>query len=129
MKVFLDENFPLALVHRLREDGCVADHVITVGWRGASDALIAERLVDTELVFLTQDEDFLFGRDLAAVIVLSRVRQARPLAERIAIWREAIHRLSERPEGRRFELLDDGSLIPWEEGPQNSWVAKPPRPA
>jgi len=77
--------------------------------------------------FLTQDEDFLFARDLAAVIVLSRVKQARPLVERIDIWRDAVRRLRENPDGRRFELLDDGTLIPWEEGPHNSWIAKPPR--
>jgi predicted nuclease of predicted toxin-antitoxin system len=130
VKVFLDENFPLTLVHRLREDGHDAEHVITVGWRGASDERIAERLVEADLLFLTQDEDFLFTRDRAAVIVLSRVKQARPLAERIAIWREAVRRLSEQQEARRFELLDDGTLIPWEEGPQNSWVARAPhRPA
>lgn len=66
-------------------------------------------------------------RELAAIIVLSRVKQARPLRERIDIWRGAIHRLSENLEGQRFELLDDGTLIPWEEGRQNSWVAKGPR--
>ena len=130
MKVFLDENFPLTLVHQLREDGHDAEHVITIGWRGASDARIAERLVETDLVFLTQDEAFLFARDVGAVIVLSRVKQARPLRERIDIWRGVVRRLSETPRTeRRFELLDDGTLIPWEEGPENSWIAKPPRPA
>lgn len=128
MKVFLDENFPLTLVHRLRDDGHDADHVVTVGWRGASDARIGERLVDGDLLFLTQDEDFLFTRGLAAVIVLSRVRQARPLQERIDIWRTAVRVLagSALPE-RRFELLDDGSFVPWDEGPQNTWIAKAPR--
>ena len=62
----------------MRDGGYDADHVITPGWRGASDARIAERLVDTDVLFLTQDEDFLFARGLAAVIVLSRVKQARP---------------------------------------------------
>jgi hypothetical protein len=129
VKVFLDENLPLTLVHRLRDDGHAADHVITIGWRGASDARLAERLVEADLLFLTQDEDFLFARDLAAVIVLSRVKQARPLVERIGIWRDAVRRLSETADGRRFELLDDGTLIPWEEGPQNTWIAKPRRPS
>ena len=74
MKVLLDENFPLTLVHRLREDGHDAEHVITVGLRGASDERVAERLVEADLVFLTQDEDFLFTRELPAVIVLSRMQ-------------------------------------------------------
>jgi hypothetical protein len=127
VKIYLDENFPLALVYRLRDDGHEADHVITVGWRGAPDERIRDRLMDAELLFLTQDEDFLFSRGLAAVIVLSRVRQARPLRERLDIWREAVRELMTiaAPE-RRFELLDDGSLMPWVEGPENTWIAKPP---
>jgi hypothetical protein len=56
---------------------------------------------------------------------LSR-RELPALAERIEIWRQAIRRLIGKPEGRRLELLDDGTLIPWEEGPQNSWIAKLP---
>jgi hypothetical protein len=31
-----------------------------------------ERLVDPDLLFLTQDEDFLFATDLTATILLSR---------------------------------------------------------
>lgn len=128
MKVFLDENFPLALAYRLRGDGYQSEHVITIGWRGASDERIRERLADSDLIFLTQDEDFLFSRGLPAVVVLSRVRQARPLRERIDIWGAAVQTLvmNEASE-RRFELLDDGSLLPWVEGPQNTWIAKPPR--
>ena len=121
-------EFPLALVHRLRDDGFDAEHVITIGWRGASDDQIRGRLTDDEVLFLTQDEDFLFTRDLAATIMFSRVRQARPLIERLEIWRRAVRELvtNTAPE-RRFELLDDGSLVPWEHGPQNTWIAKPPR--
>jgi len=128
VKVFLDENLPLTLVHRLRDDGHEADHVITVGWRGASDARIGERLLDTNLLFLTQDEDFLFTQGLGALIVLSRIRQARPLRERIGIWRSAVRELIENPRSeRRFELLDDGTLVPWEEGPQSTWTSRAPR--
>jgi hypothetical protein len=91
VRVFLDENFPLTLVYRLRDDGHDAEPVITVGWRGASDARIAERLVETDLLFLTQDEDLLFARDLAAVIVLSRVKQARPLELHPRLTRDDQH--------------------------------------
>ena len=127
MKIVLDENFPLTLVHRLRDDGLDADHVITSGWRGASDDEIRRRL-DADVLFLTQDEDFLFARDLVAVVMLSRVRQIRRLSERLEIWRRAVRELttSTAPE-RRFELLDDGSLVSWAEGPQNTWIAKTPR--
>ena len=128
MKVFLDENFPLALVGHLQQDSYVTEHVITIGWRGASDDRIRQRLVDADLLFLTQDADFLFDNKSHALIMLSRVKQARPLRERVEIWRSAVRELMENPRTqRRFELLDDGVLIPWEEGPRNSWIAKAPR--
>ena len=66
MRIFLDENFPLGLERRLKNDGYEAEHVITIGWRGASDARIRERLVDADLLFLTQDEDFLFSNPSTA---------------------------------------------------------------
>lgn len=128
MKILLDENFPLALHRTLLADGERAEHIITLGWRGASDKRIGERLLDSDLLFLTQDEDFLLSKPVAAVIVLSRVRQARPLRERVAIWRQAIRQLIQnRPPERRFELMDDGYLLPWAQGPGDSWVAKLPR--
>lgn len=34
MKVFLDENFPLPLYHRLRGLGVDVEHVIVLGQRG-----------------------------------------------------------------------------------------------
>lgn len=128
MKILLDENFPLALLRSLQADGETVEHIITLDWRGASDQRIRERLLDSELLFLTHDEDFLFDKPVAAVIVLSRVRQSRLLKERVEVWRHAIRELSHNPRsGRRFELLDDGRLVPWERGPGNSWTAKRPR--
>jgi predicted nuclease of predicted toxin-antitoxin system len=62
VKILLDENFPLGLLRRLHADGFVAEHIITLGWRGASDTPIRERLQDSDVMFLTQDEDFLSGR-------------------------------------------------------------------
>lgn len=128
MKIFLDENFPLGLVPDLTAERHQVDHVITIGWRGAPDDRIRERLVDSDLLFLTQDEDFLFARGPAAMILVSRVRQARPLRERIDIWIRAVRELTQNPQTeRRFELLDDGTLIAWEEASDNSWIAKAPR--
>jgi predicted nuclease of predicted toxin-antitoxin system len=71
VKIFLDENFPLGLERRLKNDGYEAEHVITIGWRGASDVRIRERLGDPDLLFLTQDEDFLFSKGPLAIIVIS----------------------------------------------------------
>ena len=59
MRFLLDENFPLGLIRALQSDGLAADHIITLGWRGASDKRIRERLQDAQIVFFTQDDDFL----------------------------------------------------------------------
>src|SRR5260370_40586443 len=81
------------LLCSLQNDGLSAQHIITLGWRGASDARIRERLQDDQVVFLTQDEDFLLGVASRAIVVLSRVRQSRPLKDRIEIWRQCIREL------------------------------------
>lgn len=114
MIVLLDENFPLGLLRSLQNDGLSAEHIIMLGWRGASDARIRERLQDAQVLFLTQDEDFLFGEMLPAVVIVSRVRQSRPLKDRIELWRNGVKELlqASRPE-RLFELMDNGTLLPW----------------
>ena len=113
MKVLLDENFPLGLVRALQADGLEVDHIITLGWRGASDARIRQQLTDGALIFLTQDEDFLSGEAVAATIVVSRVRQVRKLGDRIEVWRSAIQKLVSMDRTTRlFELTDDGALVP-----------------
>jgi hypothetical protein len=116
VRVLLDENFPLGLLRGLHADGFAADHIITLGWRGASDTRIRQRLQDAEVLFLTQDEDFLFGETVGAVVVVSRVRQSRRVKERIEIWRAAVRELAQTPRVERlFELLDNGVLVPWRE--------------
>jgi hypothetical protein len=100
-----------------------------VAWRGASDRRIRERLVEKHLLFLTQDEDFLLDEPTEALVVVSRVRQARRLAERVEVWRTAILYLTQNPRPeRRFELMDDGSLVAWEQESPGVWTANPPRP-
>lgn len=114
MKVLLDENFPLGLVRVLEADGLQVEHIITLGWRGASDTRIRTRLSTPEVLFLTQDEDFLFGESVASIVVVSRVRQARRLADRIDVWRRAVAELLRTPQAQRlFELTDAGALMPW----------------
>ena len=120
MKVLLDENFPLGLVRALQADGVLVEHIITLGWRGASDTRIRKRLSDKDVVFLTQDDDFLFGTSVDAIIVVSRVRQSRRLADRIDVWRKALANLSATAQTTRvFELSDEGVL--------NAWLGTPPR--
>ncbi len=114
MTILLDENFPLGLVRALEIAGVHVEHIITLGWRGASDTRIRTRLSSPEVLFLTQDEDFLFGEAVASIVVVSRVRQSRRLAERIEVWRGAVEELLRSPHAHRlFELTDEGVLMPW----------------
>ena len=118
MKVLLDENFPLGLVPVLQADGLQVEHVITLGWRGASDTQIRTRLSEADLIFLTQDDDFLLGGAVASIVVVSRVRQARRLADRIQVWCAAVRQLLDGPPPqRRFELTDEGILVPYSTPP------------
>ena len=59
MKVLLDENFRLRLLHVLRSSGIEADHIITLGWRGLPDSAIRDRVQRQEVLFLPQDREFL----------------------------------------------------------------------
>lgn len=62
----------------------------------------------------TQDEDFLFGEPVESIVVISRVRQARRLTDRIELWRKAVGELLRTPPAQRlFELTDEGVLTPW----------------
>jgi hypothetical protein len=114
VKVLLDENFPLSLLHALRAKAIEADHIITLGCRGISDSRIQARLREESLLFLTQDADFLAPvPQCTAVIVVSRVRQSRPIADRVAVWCTAVRDLIHTPRPERvFELSDEGRLIP-----------------
>jgi Domain of unknown function (DUF5615) len=119
--VLLDENFPLGLVRSLQNDGFAVEHIITLGWRGASDARIRERLQDDQLLFLTQDEDFLLGETVRAMVVVSRVKQSRPLKDRIEVWRSCVHQLLQATTNQRlFELIDNGTLLPWRDAMNKS---------
>jgi hypothetical protein len=76
-------------------------------------------LSSSEVLFLTQDEDFLFGESDASIVVVSRVRQARRLTERIEVWRRAVGELLSTPQSLRlFELTDEGVLMPWRDATQ-----------
>lgn len=114
MKILLDENFPLALVQKLRDDGRDVEHVILLGLRGASDATIIARLNSEKLLFLTQDQDFLEFSPTRSVIIVSRVAQSLPLATRLEAWRKAVREYLSRDWAElMFEVFDDGRLRPW----------------
>jgi hypothetical protein len=118
--VLLDENFPMALLRALREVGIDAEHIITLGQRGISDTEIRTRLRDEQLLFVTQDTDFLVHEPRAAAIVLvSTVRQARPIADRVAIWMNAVQQILAAPvDSRLLEISDSGQLAPWTDVPR-----------
>lgn len=114
MKVLLDENFQLPLLAALRAAGVDADHIISLHLRGATDGRIREMLRTDPVLFLTQDLEFLSEPRSSSIIVVSRVRHSRPLAERLSIWVDGVDTLlhGETVE-RLFELHDDGRLVPW----------------
>lgn len=59
MRILLDENFPLALLWKLQEEGHQVDHIILLGLRGAPDRAIVDRLNSEDVLLLTQDQEFL----------------------------------------------------------------------
>ena len=73
MIILLDENFPLRFYTRLKKEGLAAEHILLTH-RGMHDREIFVRLEQEELLFLTQDEDFVDAvPDCKASIIWSRV--------------------------------------------------------
>ena len=113
--ILLDENFPLRLYTKLREEGYQVEHILLTH-RGIHDSQIFTRLDQEELLFLTQDEDFVDAApDCKASIIWSRVSQSMPIAQRVEIWRAAVRQFfSKTWKEKLFELHDDGKLHPVE---------------
>jgi predicted nuclease of predicted toxin-antitoxin system len=116
MKILLDENFPLALVRQLQRQGREAEHIILLGLRGAPDSLIVDRLNAEDVLFLTQDQEFLIRPHTRSPVIVSRVTQTLPITIRVDIWLRAIQEYFSRDwRERLFEVFDDGKLVPWKE--------------
>jgi predicted nuclease of predicted toxin-antitoxin system len=115
MKILLDENFPVALIRKLREGGQEAEHMILLGLRGTSDSAIIDRLNSEELLFLTQDQEFLDLPLTSSAVIVSRVTQSLPLSVRVEAWLKAIREYFSRDWNEKlFEVFDDGKLLPWQ---------------
>jgi predicted nuclease of predicted toxin-antitoxin system len=72
----LDENFPLRFYTRLQREGFSVEHILLTD-RGIQDKQIIARLMQEEVLFLTQDEDFVEAApDSKASIIWSRVSQS-----------------------------------------------------
>ena len=111
MRVLLDENIPLSLYRRLRENLDV-EH-LALDRRGISDAEIIQRLTDDDdLVLVTQDRDFEKVRILrGGRVIISRLSQSMPIDERVRIWHTALTRfLAAPPEGTLYELDASGEV-------------------
>ena len=116
MKILLDENFPLALYHRLIRAGHDAEHVIVLGQRGIPDAAIRQRLAAEQLVFLTNDTEFEdVAFDCQAQVIISRIPQNLPARQRVEIWFAALEAfLARRPPEKLFDLFETGQIVPWQ---------------
>ena len=115
MIVLLDENFPLRFYTRLQKERLAVQHILLTH-RGISDKEIIVRLKREELLFLTQDEDFVQAApDCKASIIWSRVSQSMAIDRRVAIWLDAVKQFFAKPWSEKFfELCDDGKLRPVE---------------
>jgi len=118
MRILLDENFPLALLWKLQEEGHEVDHIILLGLRGPTDRAIVDRLKSEDLLLLTQDQEFLDLPSSGARVIVSRVDQSQPISLRIEIWLKAIREyFSHDWHETLFEVFDDGKLRPWQRVP------------
>jgi len=113
MIILLDENFPLRFYTRLQWEGFSVEHILLTH-RGIHDRDIFLRLKQEELLFLTQDEDFVDAApDCKTSIIWSRVSQSMVINRRVEIWHSAVKQfLSKKWEENFFELYDDGILHP-----------------
>ena len=86
-----------------------------MGLRGLPDGEIRKRLQSEELLFMTQDQEFMsLPPRCRSVIVVSRVPQDLPIRVRAEIWIKAVDQyLARRPDGKLFEVLESGQLVPW----------------
>ena len=91
------------------------EHIL-LAHRGIHDRDIFIRLRQEELLFLTQDEDFVDAApDCKASIIWSRVSQSMAIDRRVEIWLNAVKQfLSMEWAEKFFELYDDGKLHPVE---------------
>ena len=71
MIILLDENFPLRFFTRLQKEGLPAQHILLTD-RGIHDKQIIARLKQEELLFLTQDEDFVEAPATVAFLMPKR---------------------------------------------------------
>jgi len=115
MIILLDENFPLRFYTRLQKEGLAAQHILLTD-RGVDDKQIIARLMQEEVLFLTQDEDFVEAApDCKASIIWSRVSQSMAIDQRVEIWLNAVRQFFAKPWSEKFfELYDDGQLHPIE---------------
>jgi predicted nuclease of predicted toxin-antitoxin system len=69
-----------------KNEGLPAQHILLTN-RGIHDTQIIARLKREELLFLTQDEDFVSAApDCKASIIWSRVSQSMAIDRRVEIW-------------------------------------------
>jgi predicted nuclease of predicted toxin-antitoxin system len=102
VNVLLDENFPLQLYRHLRKRGLLVEHIL-LQKRGIPDSAIRDRLAaEPQVVFLTQDTEFLdLEFKCQGRVIVSRVRQSLPIAERVEVWLRGLDAfLAESPLGR-----------------------------
>ena len=118
MRILLDENFPLALLCSLQEEGYEVDHIIVLGLRGAPDREIVDRLNSEDLLLLTHDHEFLDLSLSRSCVIVSRVTQSQAITVPVEIWLKAIREYFACDWRQTlFEVFDDARLRHWRKLP------------
>ena len=89
---------------------------ILLGKRGIPDSELRRRLAAEPVLFLTNDTEFEdIPADFRSQVIISRLPQRLPIAERVDIWFNALQTFLKRPWSYRlFDLLPDGRIVGWE---------------
>jgi predicted nuclease of predicted toxin-antitoxin system len=72
VKILLDEDFPLHLVRRRRQEGREVEHIILLRQRETPDRTILDLLNSEDLLFVTNDQEFLELPLTRSSVIVSR---------------------------------------------------------
>ena len=118
MRFLLDENFPRSVAAVLSEKGHEAVDLRSIGLLGASDAVVAEKAIETGAVILTTDRDFFHTvpniyAEHSGVVVIALRQPSRPrITQRLEWFLDNVR--EEHWKNRVFQLRD------------TTWLTRPP---
>jgi predicted nuclease of predicted toxin-antitoxin system len=118
VRFLLDENFPKSVISLLAERGDEVIELRSVGLLGASDALIAQKAIETGAVILTTDRDFFhtvsntFAEHPGIIVIAVRQPSRSLITERLCWFLANVD--EQHWKNRVFQLRD------------TTWLTRPP---